>query len=417
VRYIADVKSVSHRSACSTARCIAATYSLTDVSFYQQKMNDLLRAIIEQPENNQLRLIYADWLEERGDPRAAFIRVQISLQAAEARSPQWRELKHREHQLLREFGDQWLCGLLGPATAEHFDRGFLGHVSMGAQRLAKTLKRLKDQPVTSLRLESTVSGSGAAAFFSDAWFQRVRSLEFSPCRPKATVVQRLATSRNLCNLEHLNLGGGDPGKNGMRALWQGELTSLKSLAMQIKAVHKDAWAAAAASKEFQRLEQLELSVSTTSGDEYEAAEVALDGLSQACPFASLRSLRLCNFPRAIEPFARFFNRMQLPAVETLDFSGTPLRDAEIELLAANQQLLALNRLNISGATIGNYGAQVLANSALATRLEWLFMPFDTGRLHTAATQKALQSCFCELESQKGGDLYTGVPASVAGVAR
>lgn len=35
-----------------------------------------LRRICEQPDDVDLRLVYADWLEERGDPRGEFIRVQ-----------------------------------------------------------------------------------------------------------------------------------------------------------------------------------------------------------------------------------------------------------------------------------------------------------------------------------------------------
>jgi uncharacterized protein (TIGR02996 family) len=36
-----------------------------------------LRAILASPEDLALRLVYADWLEERGDPRAEFLRVQV----------------------------------------------------------------------------------------------------------------------------------------------------------------------------------------------------------------------------------------------------------------------------------------------------------------------------------------------------
>jgi uncharacterized protein (TIGR02996 family) len=41
--------------------------------------NGLLRAILQDPEDNSLRLIYADWLEDNGDPiRAEFIRLGIA---------------------------------------------------------------------------------------------------------------------------------------------------------------------------------------------------------------------------------------------------------------------------------------------------------------------------------------------------
>ena len=39
--------------------------------------NSFLRAVIESPDDDAPRLIYADWLDDHGDPeRADFIRVQ-----------------------------------------------------------------------------------------------------------------------------------------------------------------------------------------------------------------------------------------------------------------------------------------------------------------------------------------------------
>jgi uncharacterized protein (TIGR02996 family) len=40
---------------------------------------EFLRAIIADPDDAALRLVYADWLEERGDPRSDFLRVQSAL--------------------------------------------------------------------------------------------------------------------------------------------------------------------------------------------------------------------------------------------------------------------------------------------------------------------------------------------------
>jgi uncharacterized protein (TIGR02996 family) len=38
-----------------------------------------LRAIADDPADNTTRLVYADWLEERGDPRAEFLRLEYEL--------------------------------------------------------------------------------------------------------------------------------------------------------------------------------------------------------------------------------------------------------------------------------------------------------------------------------------------------
>ena len=38
-----------------------------------------LQAILEAPEDETPRLVYADWLEDQGDPRGEFIRLQAQL--------------------------------------------------------------------------------------------------------------------------------------------------------------------------------------------------------------------------------------------------------------------------------------------------------------------------------------------------
>lgn len=38
-----------------------------------------LQAIVANPGDEDLRLVYMDWLEERGDPRAEFLRVRAEL--------------------------------------------------------------------------------------------------------------------------------------------------------------------------------------------------------------------------------------------------------------------------------------------------------------------------------------------------
>src|SRR5947209_10147964 len=38
-----------------------------------------VQAIIANPTDGGLRLVYADWLEERGDPRGEFLRIQTAL--------------------------------------------------------------------------------------------------------------------------------------------------------------------------------------------------------------------------------------------------------------------------------------------------------------------------------------------------
>src|SRR5207245_10870265 len=76
-----------------------------------------LRAIIEEPGDVGLRLIYADWLEERGDPRGEFIRVQCQLEEVEEDDPRLAELQARQRELLAAHEGEWLGELDGRVWA------------------------------------------------------------------------------------------------------------------------------------------------------------------------------------------------------------------------------------------------------------------------------------------------------------
>jgi len=82
-----------------------------------------LRAIADNPEDDTTRLVYADWLDERGDPLGEFIRVQVELEPLrEDDGPQADELRRRERELLRNHEDDWL-GLMA-AAGTRFDPRF-----------------------------------------------------------------------------------------------------------------------------------------------------------------------------------------------------------------------------------------------------------------------------------------------------
>jgi uncharacterized protein (TIGR02996 family) len=93
-----------------------------------------LQAIIESPDDDGLRLVYADYLEEQGQPeRAELIRVQIEL-ARFQEDPSWRdEWEAREQELLRAHGEQWLGPLRGLVSQWTFRRGFVEEATVAVQ--------------------------------------------------------------------------------------------------------------------------------------------------------------------------------------------------------------------------------------------------------------------------------------------
>lgn len=92
-----------------------------DVSFVEE--------IRRSPDDLVPRFIYADYLEDLGDPRGEFIRVQCQLSEMQPGAPGRSDLFNRERELLQEFGDQWLLPFqeLGAKglSVQSFERGLL----------------------------------------------------------------------------------------------------------------------------------------------------------------------------------------------------------------------------------------------------------------------------------------------------
>src|SRR5882672_259803 len=84
-----------------------------------------LRTIRERPDDDGPRLVYADWLEEQGDPRGAFIRIQCEL----AKLPPWHSrrpaLEEREADLLAVHDYEWLGRPPRTVFNWEFQRGFV----------------------------------------------------------------------------------------------------------------------------------------------------------------------------------------------------------------------------------------------------------------------------------------------------
>jgi uncharacterized protein (TIGR02996 family) len=76
------------------------------------KDEPFLRAILSAPEDSALRLIYADWLEERGDPRADYLRLEARLAALPVGDEAARGLRRRMVELRAHLPAPWLA-LLG----------------------------------------------------------------------------------------------------------------------------------------------------------------------------------------------------------------------------------------------------------------------------------------------------------------
>src|SRR3954469_1413723 len=85
-----------------------------------------LSDIRANPEDDGVRLIFADWLEEHGRPqRAEFIRVQVELARLAEGDPRREALADRQDELLAAHGHEWRPLRQSGAVRGAFHRGFV----------------------------------------------------------------------------------------------------------------------------------------------------------------------------------------------------------------------------------------------------------------------------------------------------
>jgi uncharacterized protein (TIGR02996 family) len=101
---------------------------------------DLEARIAEDPDSLEPYLVYADWLQERGDPRGELITMQILMESADAKT--LITLRDRERALLGKHLD-YLRGPLPPTAPTYHRRGFVQQIDcFGLRNLGDVLAGL-----------------------------------------------------------------------------------------------------------------------------------------------------------------------------------------------------------------------------------------------------------------------------------
>jgi uncharacterized protein (TIGR02996 family) len=122
-----------------------------------------LRAILDNPDDDLPRLIYADWLDEHGDAaRAEFIRVQIERARLSADDERQDALAAREKELLIRYGPEW--GLPFELRGQVFRRGFVEAVTADTPQFLRRADAIfRQQPVSDLSLLDAARYNGPLA--------------------------------------------------------------------------------------------------------------------------------------------------------------------------------------------------------------------------------------------------------------
>ncbi|MBS1123555.1 MAG: hypothetical protein H6Q90_5783 [Deltaproteobacteria bacterium] len=187
----------------------------------------LLDAIIADPDDDAPRLVYADWLVERADPRGELIIVQCELARLGGKGKR-AELKHREAELLRKHKKDWV-GRFGGQKIQHgstkqvwtrvnptrwmFERGFVTWCSMkGADFARNAAAILEAEPLQRAHLTDRNLTDVAAA----KGIEKLRGLDLRRVRLKEYGIDGLCEGTRFRGLEVLGLLRCGLGTKGMK---------------------------------------------------------------------------------------------------------------------------------------------------------------------------------------------------------
>jgi uncharacterized protein (TIGR02996 family) len=327
-----------------------------------------LQSILETPDDDAPRLIYADWLDDQGDAdRAEFIRLQVAragLHPADARA---RPMLRREAELLRRHEHAWLGRLSRLAQRCWFHRGFVEEVAVGVEQLlldGDEMFRLA--PVRRLRLRNgnalpaLMQSNPAVADRLADLLRPVRGLNLNfPYLSEPAGLALLSLPRPP-RLEALHLTNNTLSVPGVSVLAGSEvLASLTTLEFNTALPSRESIEVLLRSPHLANLRHLSLN-GIGQGDR-------VAGLLAGSPLLPrLRSLSLCHAGLTSDGLAELAGRAV--ALESLELSFNPLGPAGVRELTRAPQLGRLTWLNLSRARVGNEGASALARSDLMARL-------------------------------------------------
>jgi uncharacterized protein (TIGR02996 family) len=306
---------------------------------------DLHAAVLAAPDDDVPRLVYADWLMERGDPRGELIALQVERATLHAINPRAAALMGREKALMLTHYKSWQARLPQPCNFWYV-RGFVEKINCGFRVL--TSSSLEDACIRELQLHTdTGFARHIAPLFSD---MALRTLDLRGNLEAADLAA--LQSPHLATVTTLRLVGGFLTAADIRAIHASSLHTVPAL--ELENLHGAALAVLAKGPP---LRQLRVHLGDLRGRI--AASLRGPGL------ASVERLDLRQTNLAPEDVLAIIDA-GLPLVE-LDLSWNRLDAACVARIATEPRLRTLERLGLANARVDTAAMKRLVASPFLSR--------------------------------------------------
>jgi uncharacterized protein (TIGR02996 family) len=299
-----------------------------------ERRGSILDAILDNPDSDEARQVYADQLIANNDPRGEFILLDIAL-AGPLSIRKREQLAARRAQLLKDHAKAWWPYSVAQ-TRVH--KGFLQAVHGSWKQINAIAAQLfAAEPVTEVNV--SVGGKDLGALLKASWLPRIHRLILRGIDGDEGFTM-LAASPQLANLRALNVTGNEIGSDAFAGLENGDaLPRLENLCLTANPIGDEGIAGLAQWKQLANLDTLYLS-------SCELSEDGLDQLFAENPLAKLTTLTLSNNEigdSGAGVLAKCAARM--PALEHLELANCGLSASGAKALA-KAKLPKLKRLDL-----------------------------------------------------------------------
>jgi uncharacterized protein (TIGR02996 family) len=377
--------------------------------------HDLLAGIIANAEDDAPRLVYADWLEENGDPdRAEFIRVQCALFDKSPAEPDYVDLMERKMAVLPTLRRRPLEPKLPKAVGFHdnphekrddsgasYHRGF---PYFGKEPSVKGMRLADEQYARQFRdaLPEVIATTTLRGFNFSGWFSSqlaeilpspaaVHIHALSADNEPATAGRRRGTvdlivssppAQSLRWLDLHSLGSADAqrlaGSNALQRLRRLEIAFLHCRSSALRRLTTAEW--------FGWLRRIEVRLADENGaagvsgfgklpdlHTLELRDLAAEGVAAFAKAGSFRGLGKLSLPRT--PLhgegAVALAGARMPKLAVLALQGCGLRNEDVTVLSRSALFSDLRMLLLASNGIGDKGVAAIAGSPAARTLRVL----------------------------------------------
>jgi len=333
---------------------------MTDADVFLERVN-------AHPDEDWPRLVYADWLDEQGDPRGRFIRVQCALARLAADDPRRFDLAQCEEALLDTHYPQWTESLRGLASGPEFRRGFVEVVNIEARVFLKRAEELyRLAPIRHVRLLDV--GSSLTPVSQSPYLAKITGLTLFAQHLGDAVLLALADSPHLHSLNHLELGRNRISDLGLRTLSRtAQFTKLAALDLGDNQITDAGVQTLAASFGLESLHRIELRRNEIGPD-------GLDALAASSRLSHLNYLGLSHNRIGIaRPFMPAQTGPNNNRLRYLDVRANAIHATTLSTITLSPHLAGLHLLDLGHNELGNAGATALAEAENLASLRVLYL--------------------------------------------